>query len=209
MAPPQSQGQIVLVRHGETAWSRNGRHTSITDLPLTEHGASQARSLRAFMHTWTFSEIRTSPLVRARQTAELAGLVTPEPIIDDDLFEWRYGDYEGITSAQIHEHNPNWTIFSAPTPGGESISAVEQRVDRVLQRCRAIVDDGSNIALVAHGHVLRVMGARWLACAGTFGAHLGLDAASVSVLGFEHDAPVLHNWNQTIATSMQQSLQAT
>ncbi len=199
----------MLVRHGETAWSRTGRHTSITDLALTEHGVSQARSLRAVMRTWTFGEIRTSPLLRARQTAELAGLVKPAPIIDDDLLEWRYGDYEGVTSAEIHEHDPNWTIFSAPTPGGESISTVETRVDRVLQRCREIVNDGCNIALVAHGHVLRVAGARWLASAGSFGAHLGLDAASFCVLGYEHDVPVLRTWNQTVATPTQQSPQTT
>lgn len=190
-------GHIVLIRHGETEWSRTGRHTGTTDLELTDHGRAQARALRAFLDGRRFAQIRTSPLQRARETARLAGLSEPEPVVDADLAEWDYGDYEGRTSADIHTERPGWTIFADDAPGGETADQVAARVDRVLERVRPDVAAGHDVALVAHGHLLRVLGARWLGESPRFGAHLGLDAAATCELGTEHGVPLLHVWNRT------------
>jgi probable phosphoglycerate mutase len=189
------RGRVVLVRHGETEWSRTGRHTGATDLPLTTRGEEQARALGKDLAPFTFAEVRVSPFDRARATAELAGIDLGTAVIDDDLREWDYGDYEGITSATIHETNPGWTIFADDAPGGETAEDVAQRVDRVLAQVRPLIESGGDVALVAHGHLLRVLASRWLGESPRFGARLALDAGSLSVLDHEHDVPLLRSWN--------------
>ena len=188
---------VVLVRHGETEWSRTGRHTGRTDVELTAHGVAQARALVTVLAEWNFTEVRVSPLRRARDTAWLAGFDATTAVIDEDLREWDYGRHEGLTSSEIHQNDPGWTIFADSAPGGEQLDDVERRVDRILDRVRPLHQDGLDVALVAHGHLLRVLGARWLEVSGSFGAHLGLDAASICVLGDEHDVPILQHWNLT------------
>lgn len=188
----------MLIRHGETEWSRTGRHTGTTDIPLTSLGEAQARALRSPLGDWDFAQIRTSTLTRARATAQLAGLSCPAPVVDADLAEWDYGAYEGLTSNEIHVDDPGWTIFADDAPGGETAEAVAARVDRVLDRVRADVDAGRDVALVAHGHLLRVLAARWLHQEARFGAHLAFDAGAISVLDTEHDVPLLRIWNRTL-----------
>lgn len=187
----------MLVRHGETEWSLSQQHTGTTDIPLTEHGRAEARALRGPISEWTFAQIRTSPMSRARDTARLAGLVDPEPIIDPDLCEWNYGEYEGITSDEIHTTRPGWTIFADDAPGGETADQVAERVDRVLQRLRPDLEAGRDVAVAAHGHLLRVFAARWLGQSPRFGAHLALDAGAMCVLDTEHAVPLLGLWNFT------------
>lgn len=187
----------MLVRHGETEWSLSGRHTGTTDIPLTQHGRAQAHALRDLIGEWTFAQIRSSPLARARDTARLAGLVDPEPILDPDLCEWNYGDYEGVTSDEIHATRPGWTIFADDAPGGETADQVAVRVDRVLERFRSDLAAGHDVAVTAHGHLLRVFAARWLGQSPRFGAHLALDAGAVCVLDTEHAVPLLGLWNRT------------
>jgi probable phosphoglycerate mutase len=185
-------GVVVAIRHGETEWSATGRHTSITDVTLTPLGEQQAVALTDRLGGYRFTAVLTSPRQRARRTAELAGL--PEPVIDDDLAEWAYGAYEGITTAQIHAERPDWTLWTDGGPDGESPAQVQHRADRVLARVRPLLADG-DVALVAHGHVLRVLGARWVGLPVAAGGLLALDTASISVLGFEHGQPVLSHWN--------------
>jgi probable phosphoglycerate mutase len=188
--------EVVLVRHGETEWSRSGRHTGRTDVPLTEAGEAQARALAGVLAGERFALTLTSPLSRARRTAELAGLTGAE--VDDDLAEWDYGPYEGRTSAEIRaELGRPWTIFDDGVPNGlgETIAQVAARTDRVLARVRPVLAGGDDVALVAHGHVLRVLAARWLGLPPEDGALLKLDAASVSRLGEEHERSVLTLWN--------------
>jgi broad specificity phosphatase PhoE len=181
--------EVWLVRHGETEWSRDGRHTSTTDLPLTDEGEEVARALRDRLDT-EFALVLTSPRARARETARLAG--HPEAEVDPDLAEWAYGDLEGRTSEEIREKLPGWTIWSGPVPGGESAEEVSARLDRVVDRCRA--SDG-RVLLFGHGHSLRGLAARWLGLPVTDGRLLRLDTATVSVLGYEHEASVVLRWN--------------
>jgi broad specificity phosphatase PhoE len=184
--------EIYLIRHGETQWSRSGKHTGISDLPLTEHGREQAKLLRRELATKNFLRVLTSPLRRARETCELAGLAARAEI-DPDLMEWHYGDYEGLTSEQIHAHRPAWTIFKdGGGPGGETPEQVGVRVDRVIAAVRASSGD---VALFAHGHVLRVLAARWLGLAPSAGAHFLLDTATLSVLDSASGVPALKRWN--------------
>jgi broad specificity phosphatase PhoE len=187
-------GEVVLIRHGETEWSLSGRHTGTTDLPLTAHGEEQARALRAALAGQEFAMVLTSPRQRARRTAELAGLTSAE--VDADLAEWDYGAYEGRTTAEISaELGRPWTVFADGVPSGETVDEVGARADRVLARIRATVERGGIVALVAHAHVLRVVGARWLGLPPGGGAMLRLDAASVSRLDEEHGRPVISLWN--------------
>ena len=183
--------EIYLIRHGETEWSRNGRHTGVSDIPLTEHGRQQARLLRQELVTRNFELVLTSPLRRARETCELAGLAERAEI-DPDLVEWNYGDYEGLTSEQIHVGRPAWTIFNDGGPGGETPEQVGVRVDRVIARVRA---QKSDAALVAHGHVLRVLAARWLGLPPSAGAHFLLDTATLCVLNSDGGVAALKRWN--------------
>jgi broad specificity phosphatase PhoE len=180
-----------VVRHGETEWSLSGRHTGRTDLPLTEHGREQARGLAPRLSAWRFSLVLCSPLRRARETCELAGLGDVAEVCED-LREWDYGDYEGLTSPEIHERNPDWVLWRDGCPGGETPQQVGERADRVLERLRAA---GGDAAAFAHGHILRVLTARWLAMEPAAGARFALQAGAVSVLGYEHDTEVLSRWN--------------
>ena len=191
-------GQLILLRHGETEWSRDGRHTGRTDVPLTARGEEQARSLAPLVAAREIVRVVTSPATRARRTAELAGL--PAPVTDPDLWEWDYGGYEGRTSPEIRQDRPGWYLWvdgvvqgDAAHPG-ESVAEVGERVDAVLDRVRPTLADG-DVALVAHGHVLRVLTARWLELEPSAGRLFALDTGTVSALGREHDHPVIRSWN--------------
>ena len=193
MGPMVREGpydEVWLVRHGETEWSRDGRHTSTTDLPLTPEGERVAAGIRDRLDDDDFSLVLTSPRRRARETAELAG--HPEAELDDDLAEWDYGDLEGETSEEIRETYPGWTIWSGPVPGGETAAQVGARLDRVVARCRTA---GGRVLVFGHGHSLRGLAARWLELPVTDGRHLRLDTATVSVLGYERETPVVLRWN--------------
>jgi probable phosphoglycerate mutase len=181
---------VVVVRHGETEWSAAGRHTSVTDLPLTTDGEEAARALRDVLASWDFAQVLVSPRLRARRTAELAGF--PDAEVDDDLAEWFYGDYEGVTTQQIRETVPGWTVWTHPTPGGETAEEVGARLDRVVARARSV--DGDTL-VVGHGHALRVLAARWLDQPVAEGRFFRLDTATTSVLGHEHEYPVVLRWN--------------
>jgi broad specificity phosphatase PhoE len=184
--------EIVLVRHGQTEWSAAGRHTSRTDVALTPAGEAQARTVGARLAGRRFAAIWCSPRQRAGRTAELAGLAVTA--IDDDLAEWDYGDFEGITTAQIRADRPDWSLWTDGAPGGESPEQVAVRVDRLLARVRPLLA-GGDVALVSHGHLLRVLGARWVGLPAGAGGVLALDTATLSELGFEHDSPVIQRWN--------------
>jgi broad specificity phosphatase PhoE len=187
-----STPEIYLIRHGETEWSLSGKHTGVSDIPLTEHGRQQARLLRAELSAKNFGLVLTSPLQRARETCELAGLAARAEI-DPDLMEWNYGAFEGVTSEQIHVDRPGWTIFNdGGGPGGETPEQVGVRVDRVIARVRAVKADA---VLFAHGHVLRVFAARWLGLAPSAGAHFLLDTATLSVLNSDGGVGALKRWN--------------
>lgn len=182
--------ELWLVRHGSTEWSSNGRHTSTTDLPLLPAGEQAATALAPRLAEVDFAQVLSSPLVRARRTAALAGF--PDAEVDEDLFEWRYGDYEGLTTPQIRESAPGWTVWTAPCPGGESAQDVAARLDRVVARARSV--DGRTLVF-GHGHSLRALAARWLDLPVSDGRHLRLDTATVSVLGFERETPAVVRWN--------------
>jgi broad specificity phosphatase PhoE len=184
--------EIVVIRHAQTTWSASGQHTSVTDLPLTPEGERQAASLRAALSGRPFAGVLCSPRVRAQHTAELAGLTVTA--VDEDLAEWAYGEYEGLTSAQIRDKDPDWDLWLDGCPGGESPEQVGVRLDRVLDRARALLASG-DVALVAHGHSLRVATARWLGQPPAAGALYRLEVATISTLGYEHDRPVLAGWN--------------
>jgi probable phosphoglycerate mutase len=181
---------VWLVRHGETEWSRAGRHTSTTDLPLTPDGEAGARALAPRLAETEFSLVLTSPRTRARRTATLAGF--PDAEVVDDLAEWAYGDYEGRTTAEIREQVPGWTVWTHPTPGGETAAEVTARLDRVIARVR---DAGGPVLLFAHGHSLRALTARWIEQPVGEGRFFRLDTSTISVLGYERDNPVLLRWN--------------
>jgi len=186
--------ELYVVRHGETEWSANGRHTSVTDLPLTEHGEEQALALKGRLDPAAFGLVLSSPRRRARHTAELAGFTGDrEPILDEDLAEWAYGDYEGLTSAEIVEDVPGWTIWTHPAPGGESADQVAERLDRVVARVR---ESGvARAVCFGHGHALRALAMRWLGFDLGLGLHFPLDTSTVSVLGEEKGQPALERWN--------------
>ena len=189
MTTHEREDQLFLIRHGETEWSKSGRHTSVTDLPLTPDGERVAAGLKQRLAGETFDLVLTSPRQRARRTAELAGF--PDAEVDDDLVEWDYGDYEGITTAEIRETVPGWTVWTHPSPGGETADEVSSRLDRVIERVR----DRDRALVFAHGHSLRVLTARWLCQPADEGRFFRLDTSTVSVLGFERDNPALLKWN--------------
>ncbi len=174
---------VFLARHGETAWSLSGQHTGLTDLPLTARGEANARTLAAPLAGVKFALVLTSPLIRAARTCELAGF-GGVAIDDRDLVEWNYGDYEGKRTADILSANPGWKLFNDGCPGGESPVRVAARADRVIARARAA---GGNVLLFSSGHILRMIGARWLGLPPSGGAYFLLGTASVSVLSYEHD----------------------
>jgi broad specificity phosphatase PhoE len=202
-------GEIVLVRHGQTEWSATHRHTSYTDLPLTDLGADQAREVGAALAARRFAAVLCSPRRRARDTAALAGLAVTA--IDDDLAEWDYGGYEGRTTAEIVAQRPGWDLWRDGCPGGESPEQVGARLDRALARAAAALDSGqaapegadearpgADVALVGHGHSLRVAGARWVGLAPAAGGLLVLETGTLSVLGHEHQRRTIRCWNAPV-----------
>ena len=188
--------KIFLIRHGETEWSRAGRHTGVTDVKLTEGGRDTARLLQPVLANEKFISVLTSPLQRARDTCELAGL-QEFAAVEPDLMEWNYGEYEGLTTKQIQLIRPDWSVFHHGCPGGESPAQVAARADRVVAKVRA--SDG-NVALFAHGHILRVLAARWIDLPPSFGEHLLLDTATLCVLGYYYDTPALKIWNAPLTS---------
>lgn len=182
---------LYLVRHGQTEWSRDGRHTSVTDLDLTETGVQQARALSERLDRDDFGLVLSSPRRRARRTAELAGFADAE--VDDDLVEWNYGRYEGLTSHEIRRHDPGWRIWFGGCPDGETDQHVRARLTRVVARVRG---SGVDKAICfAHGHALRVLALAWLDFPIIFGQSFPLDVATVSVLGREKESPAVLRWN--------------
>ena len=185
--------RVVLVRHGETEWSRTGRHTGRTDVPLDAEGEAEARLLRPRLAEWQFAEVLYSPLQRARRTCELAGLMAvarPDP----DMQEWAYGAYEGRTSDEIRAERPGWVIWKDGVAGGETLADVGGRADSVIARVRDVAGD---VALFAHGHFLRMLAVRWCALPALAGEALALSPGAISVLGYEREDPVLWLWNDT------------
>jgi probable phosphoglycerate mutase len=187
--------QVYLIRHGETEWSLSGRHTGVTDIPLTENGRKVAGRLAPVLAREVFAMVLTSPLMRARQTCELAGLGARAEI-DPDLLEWNYGDYEGLTPAQIHALEPSWMIFRDGCPGGEIAAQVGDRVDRLIARVRAVK---GNAALFGHGHIFRVFAARWLGLPPEAGCHFMLDTATLNILSYYRGVPAVKRWNTLLA----------
>ena len=183
-------GEVWLVRHGETEWSRDGKHTSHTELELTEKGVEVAKSLEPRLAEHSFDLVLSSPRGRAVRTAELAGFDNPE--LDEDLTEWDYGDYEGITTKEIQESVPGWSVWTHPCPNGEDADEVTARLDRVVARAHACPGD---VLVFAHGHSLRALAARWIEQPVTEGRFFKLDTATVSVLGYERETPVILRWN--------------
>jgi broad specificity phosphatase PhoE len=188
-------GDIVLVRHGETEWSKAHRHTSYTDLPLTPEGERQAKALAPALAGRRFVAVLSSPRQRALRTAELAGLTVTA--VDDGLAEWNYGEYEGLTTQEIRRTRSGWNLWTDGCPGGESPEQIAARLDAVLRRVRPMLADG-DVALVAHGHSLRVLGSRWIGLPPSAGGLLRLDTATLSTLGFEHGNPVILHWNAPV-----------
>ena len=184
--------EIVVVRHGETEWSAAGKHTSRTNLPLTAAGRSRAAAVGDALRGRSFSLVLCSPLRRARETCALAGF-EDAAAIDEDLREWDYGSYEGMTTTEIRSSAPDWVLWRDGCPGGESPVDVGARADRVLARLRSA--DGEALAF-AHGHILRVLTARWLQMDVAAGARFALEAGGIGVLGFEHENEVLRGWNR-------------
>jgi broad specificity phosphatase PhoE len=183
--------KVYVVRHGETEWSLSGQHTGVTDIPLTENGRAVARSLGPILAEQSFALVLTSPLRRARETCELAGLGA-HAVLEPDLKEWNYGEYEGLTPKQIHAKAPGWMVFRDGCPGGETPKEIGARVDRVIARVRAAPGD---VALFAHGHVFRVLVARWIGLPPGGGQHFLLDTATLNVLGYYRNSPAVKIWN--------------
>jgi len=191
MSAVAHEGETALVRHAETEWSRAGRHTGRTDIPLTERGRAAAERLRGRLAGWDFSLVLVSPSARARETCELCGLAA-QARVDEDLLEWDYGEYEGLTTEQIHRLRPGWSLWRDGCPGGERAADVGARADRViaeLERHR------SPAAVFSHGHMLRVLGVRWISLEARHGGRLGLSTAAICVLGHEHGTAILARWN--------------
>jgi len=183
--------EVWLCRHGATEWSRNGRHTSHTDLPLTPDGGAEARRVAEALAGVAFDVVLTSPLRRAADTAALVGF--PEARRDPALAEWDYGDYEGLTTDEIRARDPGWTVFTHPTPGGESADQVATRADRVIER---VIAEATDRALVfSHAHFLRALAARWIGEPPAFGRRLLLDTATLSVLGWQREERAIGRWN--------------
>ena len=186
--------QVFLVRHGETEWSLNGRHTGITDIPLTEYGRQMASLLRPILAKESFTLALTSPLQRARETCRLAGFEDVTKI-EPDLVEWNYGRYEGMTLGQIHATAPSWLLFRDGAPEGEQPDEIGARVDRVIEKARAVTGD---VILFAHGHVLRVFAVRWLGLPPSEGQRFLLDTATMNILSYYRGIPAIKRWNAPV-----------
>jgi broad specificity phosphatase PhoE len=191
LTPRGRRVNVFVIRHGETAWSLSGQHTGTTDIPLTENGRRLAQRMRPVLAKKAFALVLCSPMQRARETCELAGL-GDRAVIDADLVEWNYGEYEGLTPKQIHEVAPGWLIFRDGCPGGEAPEQVGARVDRVIARSREV--DGDT-ALFAHGHVLRVLAARWIGLPPSGGQHFLLNTGTLCILSYYYEVPAVQIWN--------------
>jgi broad specificity phosphatase PhoE len=191
-SPSHPDLEVVLVRHGETEWSRAGKHTGRTDVPLTEQGRLQAEAVGAALRDREFALVLSSPLGRALETCRLAGF-GERAELRNELMEWDYGAYEGRTTSEIREQRPGWTLWRDGVPGGETVEQVGARVDRVVDEMRSLEGDA---LLFAHGHVLRVLTAHWLGLDPDAGRLFALDPATLSTLGYERETPVLQLWNQ-------------
>ena len=191
----QQLPQVYLARHGETSWALTGQHTGLTDIPLTQRGEDNARHLAEYLKDQAYASVLSSPLQRAWRTCELAGFgkVAKQ---DRDLVEWDYGEYEGKTSDEIHQQRPEWQVFRHGCPGGESVSQVAARADRVVERLRTMDGD---ILLFSHSHFLRMFAARWLGLEPAAGRCFFLNTAAISIVGYEHgwDDPVIRLWNDS------------
>lgn len=185
--------QVVLVRHGDTEWSRNGRHTGLTDIPLTEEGRRHARLAGERLRGLRFALVLTSPLQRAVETCRLAGF---DGAVRQDLREWDYGEYEGRRTVDIRKERPGWSLWRDGVPGGETLDQVAHRADRVVEEVGAVEGD---VAVFAHGHVLRVLATRWLGLNPRQGCLFALDPATISILGYERETPVIRLWNESSA----------
>ncbi|MCW2847756.1 MAG: Phosphoglycerate mutase [Marmoricola sp.] len=190
MSERETPDELWVIRHGETEWSRDGLHTSHTELELTPAGEAVARRLEQRLEGVEFDLVLTSPRLRARRTAELAGF--PDAELDEDLTEWDYGDYEGLTTATIREAVPGWTVWTHPCPGGDTAEEVSARMDRVVARVR---DHGGRVLVFSHGHASRALAARWLDQPVQEGRLFSLDTATISVLGSERESPTVLRWN--------------
>jgi broad specificity phosphatase PhoE len=186
--------ELWLIRHGETAWSLSGAHTSRTDIPLTQRGRERARKIEEYLRGVSFSMVLTSPLLRARETCTIAGLGNVAEI-DDDLTEWNYGIYEGRTTKDIQKEIPGWSVWSSPLIDGETLDQAAERANRVIA-CAAT--KGGRIALFAHGHILRILAACWIQTPPITGSRLVLGTGTVSTLGFEHDTRAITMWNRPL-----------
>ena len=193
MSDPTPERQVWLVRHGETEWSTSGRHTGRTDIPLTELGRTQAEALARRLAGHRFALILTSPRSRAAETASLAGF--PDAVLDHDLGEWDYGEFEGRTTADIRTEIPDWSVWTGPWRKGETVEAVGVRADRVIERCLDPSIEGDAL-LFAHGHLLRVLAARWIRLPAAAGASFALGTATIGILGWERTNRVIETWNE-------------
>lgn len=206
----EAKTELWLVRHGETEWSADGRHTSFTDIPLTEHGRERAKELGEYLGAMRFAAVFVSPRQRARETCGIAGFGDVAQVVDD-LQEWNYGESEGKTTAEMRKiRGPQWSVWTDPIVGGENVEAVGVRADRVIERALAAVEDTSarrdvgqpgssqteRVALFAHAHILRILAARWIGRPAVDGRLFALGTGSVSVLGFERETRVIERWNR-------------
>jgi probable phosphoglycerate mutase len=189
--------ELWLIRHGETAWAISGQHTGTTDIPLTDRGRERAQGIRDYLHHRGFKKVFVSPLGRARETCAIAGY-GDQAIVDPNLSEWNYGEFEGKTTPEIREQYPNWLIWDGPVPNGETVEQVGARTDKMIARALAeLGSDGGPVALFAHGHVLRILTARWLGLPPDQGRLFALGTGSVSVLGYEREQQVIQSWNRS------------
>lgn len=188
--------ELWLVRHGETEWSLDGRHTSSTDIPLTDRGRERAKWLHLVMSASKFAAVFVSPRQRARETCEIAGY-GDVAVVDSDLQEWNYGESEGKTTQQMRQlHGPQWSVWSSPMIGGETVEHVGERADEMIHRALAATPAGGNVALFAHAHILRILAARWIGLPAVGGQNFTLGTGSISVLGFERETRVITKWNR-------------
>lgn len=188
--------ELWLIRHGETEWSLSGQHTSVSDIPLTDHGRQRAVELREYLDGRKFAAVFVSPRQRAQETCQIAGYGDVAQL-DDNLQEWNYGESEGKTTKQMREiYGPTWSVWSSPIIGGEAVEAVGDRADKVIARSLAAAGDNGQVALFAHAHILRILAARWIGLPAVGGRLFSLGTGSVSVLGFERETRVIAKWNR-------------
>ncbi len=187
--------ELWLVRHGETEWSLSGKHTSRTDIALTDHGRRRAEELRDYLKGTTFAAVFVSPMQRARETCAIAGFGA-QAVVDDGLMEWDYGVYEGKTTAEIRKEIPDWSVWKNEIVGGETVEHVGERADGVIARALAAAPGGGKVALFAHAHILRILAARWIGLEASGGSLFALGTGSVSVLGWERETRVIEAWNR-------------